>query len=331
MLELDFEDGQPFFNGWGNNSSRTVENGVLKITNPSAVNSWEAQMAHDFSTPLEVGELYRLEFKIKGSAAGSLGAGFQNPSNYSSCGDFDAVPFDTEWKKVSITTKCIAEDGSRLIFSFGAFAGDIYIDDFKFGKEIPIQTEVIMSADFNDGNPVFNGWGNNSTRVVEDGVLKVTNPSAVNSWEAQMAYDVNEPFKVDETYYIKFKVKGSSAGQMSAGFQITSNYSSAGEFGNIDFTTEWKEVELSCRCTAEEATRLIFSFGAYAGDIFIDDFDIVKIAKRISQNRNQTVVNFKRHNFSSIFSQKFCQSTDTRTNFDNVDILINLSSIHNFL
>ena len=273
MLELDFEDGQPFFNGWGNNSSRTVENGVLKITNPSAVNSWEAQMAHDFSTPLEVGELYRLEFKIKGSAAGSLGAGFQNPSNYSSCGDFDAVPFDTEWKKVSITTKCIAEDGSRLIFSFGAFAGDIYIDDFKFGKEIPIQTEVIMSADFNDGNPVFNGWGNNSTRVVEDGVLKVTNPSAVNSWEAQMAYDVNEPFKVDETYYIKFKVKGSSAGQMSAGFQITSNYSSAGEFGNIDFTTEWKEVELSCRCTAEEATRLIFSFGAYAGDIFIDDFE----------------------------------------------------------
>lgn len=273
MLELDFEDGVPFFNGWGNGSSRTVENGVLKITNPSAVNSWEAQMAHDFSEPLVVGESYRLMFKIKGSGAGTFAPGFQNPSNYSSCGDFDAVAFDTEWKEVSISTKCIGEEGSRLIFSFGAFAGDIYIDDFKFAKEVPIQTEVIMAADFNDGNPVFNGWGNGSSRTVEDGVLKVTNPSAVNSWEAQMAYDVNEAFKVDETYYIKFKIKGSTAGRMSAGFQITSNYSSAGEFGNIDFTTEWKEVELSCKCTAEEATRLIFSFGAYAGDIFIDDFE----------------------------------------------------------
>ena len=220
-----------------------------------------------------MGTSYRLEFKIKGSGSGTLGAGFQNPSNYSSCGDYEAVAFDTEWKNVSITTKCNAEEGKRLIFSFGAFAGDIYIDDFKFSKEVPIETEVIMSADFNDDNPVFNGWGNNSTRVVENGVLKVTNPSAVNPWEAQMAYDVNEPFKVGETYYIKFKIKGSAAGQMSAGFQITSNYASAGEFGNIDFTTEWQEVELSCNCNGEEATRLIFSFGAFAGDIFIDDFE----------------------------------------------------------
>ena len=273
MLDLDFEDGQPFFNGWGNNSTRVVEDGALKISNPSAVNPWEAQMAHDFTEPLEVGTSYRLEFKIKGSGSGTLGAGFQNPSNYSSCGDYEAVAFDTEWKNVSITTKCNAEEGKRLIFSFGAFAGDIYIDDFKFSKEVPIETEVIMSADFNDDNPVFNGWGNNSTRVVENGVLKVTNPSAVNPWEAQMAYDVNEPFKVGETYYIKFKIKGSAAGQMSAGFQITSNYASAGEFGNIDFTTEWQEVELSCNCNGEEATRLIFSFGAFAGDIFIDDFE----------------------------------------------------------
>ena len=277
MLDLDFEDGQPFFNGWGNNSTRVVEDGALKISNPSAVNPWEAQMAHDFTEPLEVGTSYRLEFKIKGSGSGTLGAGFQNPSNYSSCGDYEAVAFDTEWKNVSITTKCNAEEGKRLIFSFGAFAGDIYIDDFKFSKEVPIETEVIMSADFNDDNPVFNGWGNNSTRVVENGVLKVTNPSAVNPWEAQMAYDVNEPFVVDQTYKMKFKVKGSAAGQISAGFQITSNYSSAGEFGAVDFTTDWQEVELTCTCNAEGATRLIFSFGAFAGDIYIDDFEFYYI------------------------------------------------------
>ena len=273
LLELDFNDGTNPFNGWGNNSTREIVDGALKITNPSVVNSWEAQMAYDVAEPFEVAQVYKLKFKIKGSTAGAISAGFQITSNYASAGEFGNAEFDTEWKEVELTCTCNAEGATRLIFSFGAFAGDIFIDDFQFSKEIPIKTESILTLDFNDGTNPFNGWGNNSTREVVDGALKITNPSAVNSWEAQMAYDVAEPFLPNATYHLKFKVKGSTAGAISAGFQITSNYASAGEFGNAEFDTEWKEIELTCTCNAEGATRLIFSFGAFAGDIYIDDFD----------------------------------------------------------
>ena len=151
-----------------------------------------------------------------------------------------------------------------------------YLNGLIKGKkvELPESTgeAVLLQANFNDGNHPFGGWGNNSTRTVENGVFKVTNPSVVNSWEAQFAHDMSEPFVLGQKYVLSFKIKGSSAGTLSAGFQITDGYLSAGEFPNVSFTTEWKDVEIECECTAEGGTRLIFSFGTFAGDIYIDDF-----------------------------------------------------------
>ena len=132
--------------------------------------------------------------------------------------------------------------------------------------------ELILSVDFNDGTHPFNGWGNNSSRTIENGAFKVTNPSAVQYWEAQFAYDVQSPFVKGQAYKLKFKVKGSAAGSFSAGFQIVDGYKSAGEFPSIDFDTQWKDIEVECTCNASGATRLIFSFGAFVGDIYIDDF-----------------------------------------------------------
>lgn len=93
----------------------------------------------------------------------------------------------------------------------------------------------------------------------------------MNSWEAQMAVDFDTPFEMNETYYVSYKIKGSAEGNFSAGLQVTSDYSSGGEFGAVAFNTEWKDVTLSCTCGKEGATRLIFSFGDFAGDIYIDD------------------------------------------------------------
>jgi GH35 family endo-1,4-beta-xylanase len=151
-----------------------------------------------------------------------------------------------------------------------------YLNGLIKGKrvELPESTGevVLLQSDFNDGNHPFGGWGNNSTRTVENGVFKVTNPSAVNSWEAQFANDLSDPFVPGQKYVLTFKIKGSSAGRLSAGFQITDGYKSAGEFPDVNFTTQWKDVEIECECTAEGGTRLIFSFGTFAGDIYIDDF-----------------------------------------------------------
>lgn len=151
-----------------------------------------------------------------------------------------------------------------------------YLNGLIKGKkvEVPDGTgeDIMLSVDFNDGAHPFGGWGNNSTRTVENGVFKVSNPSAVNNWEAQFARDFDKPFVVGQKYVLSFRIKGSKEGTLSAGFQITDGYKSAGEFPDVKFDTQWKDVEIECECAAEGGTRLIFSFGAFAGDIYIDNF-----------------------------------------------------------
>ena len=84
------------------------------------------------------------------------------------------------------------------------------------------------------------GWGNNSTRQVIDGVHQMTNPSEVNSWEAQAGYDFSAPLTEGTTYFLKMKIKGSV------------------------FTN----------CTGDAATRILFNYGKYVGTIYIDDLSI---------------------------------------------------------
>ena len=151
-----------------------------------------------------------------------------------------------------------------------------YLRSVIVGKKVEVPDGsgevIILERNFDDGSHPFNGWGNNSTRKVENGVFKVTNPSVVNSWEAQFAYDVVEPFQNGKEYVVTFRIKGSGSGTLSTGFQITDGYKSAGEFPNVQFNTQWQNVEIKCVCNADGATRLIFSFGKFAGDIYIDDF-----------------------------------------------------------
>lgn len=150
-----------------------------------------------------------------------------------------------------------------------------YLNNLIKGKRVEFPSsdgdDVLLTADFNNGDSPFMGWGNDHTRTVVDGVLKISNPSKAQNWEAQMAKDFSPAFVVGQQYKLKFKIKGSADGTLAAGFQIVDGYQSAGEFPDVKFTKEWKEVEISCECTAEGGTRLIFSYGAFAGDIYIDD------------------------------------------------------------
>ena len=151
-----------------------------------------------------------------------------------------------------------------------------YLNGLIKGKrvEVPDGTGnvVLLQTNFNDGSSPLGGWGNNHTRTVVNGVLKITNPSSVNNWGAQMAYDFSDAFVLGQKYTLSFKIKGSAAGHMDSGFQITDGYKSAGEFPRVNFDTQWQEVNMECECTAEGGTRLIFSYGEFAGDIYIDDF-----------------------------------------------------------
>ena len=144
--------------------------------------------------------------------------------------------------------------------------------------ELPESTgeAVLLEADFNDGRHPFNGWGNGSALTVSDGAFKATNPSAMQQWEVQFAHDFSRAFISGEEYKLKFRIKGSGSGKLGAGFQIVDGYKSAGDFPEVQFGTDWKDVEITCKCNAAGATRLVFSYGTFAGDIYIDDFAFIQ-------------------------------------------------------
>ena len=155
-----------------------------------------------------------------------------------------------------------------------------YLNSLIQGKEVELPdgqvSEIVMlDLDFNDGRSPFIGWGNNSSIRVENGAFKVSNPSVKQNWEVQFAYDVQTPFTYGREYKMRFRIKGSSSGRLSSGFQITDGYKSAGDFPDVRFDTQWKEVEITCKCNAYGATRLVFSYGDFAGDIYIDDFTLI--------------------------------------------------------
>lgn len=134
------------------------------------------------------------------------------------------------------------------------------------------QEALLLDADFNAGKNPFIGWGNSSSMTVSEGVLKLTNPSVMQSWEVQFAYDSPDVFVKGQEYKLSFRIKGSGNGTLGAGLQILEGYKSAGDFSNVQFTTDWKDIEISCKCSAAGATRLVFSYGTFSGDIYIDDF-----------------------------------------------------------
>ncbi|MBR2359714.1 MAG: hypothetical protein IKA75_04765 [Bacteroidaceae bacterium] len=135
--------------------------------------------------------------------------------------------------------------------------------------------KVLLSSDFEDGNVLLNGWGNNQTRDVVDGAFRVNNPSVVNSWESQIAYDFNDPFLPNNEYTLTCKIRGSAAGQITFGLQnADDNYKSVGEFGTIDFDVDWVDVRVTCLCNGEGGKRFIASIGTFEGDIYIDDLEL---------------------------------------------------------
>lgn len=140
ITNSDFESGIIGWGGWGNSS--TIEQSSsgegydgdysFKITNPSKVNPWEVQVAHDFSEPLIQGATYRLEMYIKGSVAGSIGATLQRMEDYKGAGDFPVIYITTDWAHYEGEV-VVAGDGAdhadRFLFNIGEYIGTIYIDN----------------------------------------------------------------------------------------------------------------------------------------------------------------------------------------------------------
>lgn len=175
VASYDFSDGEPL-NGWGSDMTRKVEDGIFVIENPvPAEANWQKQICHETSVPFENGQTYGVSLRIKGTAEGSIGLGFQNPEGYKSCGDFPNIPITTEWEEVTVKTTCSGDNALRLLWSVGAYGGTIFMDDInifyeKSSNAIPLtpqeKKEVLTAA--------MNNW--------IEGMMKATD-GYVTTWD----------------------------------------------------------------------------------------------------------------------------------------------------
>ena len=255
----------------GSDATYGISDGMFKSTNPAAVDFYMFQYFVADNVPWAENTSYKITMMIRASEEANITLSYGNWTKSNTAN----LEIGTEWEEVTVNVVSPVAGSGFVMFQSGNFVGTIEMKSLKVTHEeanIATVPVYLLEADFNDGTSPFGGWGNGSTRVVEDGVLKITNPSATDYWSAQMAWDATTSFVNGQKYVVKYKVKASAAGTLRLGFQITSNYAGAGDFPNVSLTTDWQEVEASCICSADGATRLIFSFGDYAGDIYIDDF-----------------------------------------------------------
>ena len=140
-----FETNTNGWNSWGNNSTRgRTEEGqgynggyAMQFTNPTAVTSWNVQLAYDFPAPLQNGSRYVLHFNIKGSKEGAITAGMQNPDNYAAVGSFGLINITGNWTEVALLTTITGENARRFIFDCGEFNGVIYFDNVTIRRVKP--------------------------------------------------------------------------------------------------------------------------------------------------------------------------------------------------
>lgn len=256
---------------------------IVVHTNAEPKNTYDAQFFVTSDHAFKEGDQIKLTFRAKADIATSKveTQSHKAPGGYLYWSMFGNISVDTDWKEFELTKTLAADHNGMQTVAFNLSvtpeANTFYFDDielsyFETAGSVTVPVNV-LEDDFSSGSAPA-GWGNGSTREIQDGVLVMTNPSKVNSWEAQTAYDVTKPFEVDTRYFLTMKIKGSKEGSISAGFQNPDGYKGCGDFPAINVTTDWKDVTVATTCNGDGASRFLFSFGAYDGTIYIDDLCI---------------------------------------------------------
>ncbi|HIZ68701.1 MAG TPA: endo-1,4-beta-xylanase [Candidatus Prevotella avicola] len=229
--------------------------------------------------PTEIGQNYTVTLSIKTSAPASMNLQF---GNWGALTDKTINTTGGVWEEITVDyTNCQTAE-SFVVLQPGTFDGEVQLRWTRVThseEEEQVVNEYLYQNDFS-GTEMPGGWGDTGPSfTIEQGAgpdgtaaYKITNPKAMASYQGQFAVDFDTPLTNGEKYFVSYWIKGSGSGNLGNGLQApNAGYASAGEFGNAAFNTEWKQVTLSCTCSRDDATRLIFSFGDFVGDIYIDD------------------------------------------------------------
>ncbi|MCM1137965.1 MAG: endo-1,4-beta-xylanase [Duncaniella sp.] len=310
----DFEGGSTGgWSSWGSNKeSGEVVDGVgvdgskaLVLKTKADGNSWEAQFAYTFDTPLKKDVEYKISFKAKSSsAAGKLQFQYQNGTTYGSQGGYNDFPVGTDWITCEYNfTITNYDDVNRIIINFGAVGATYYIDDIRFGEytepaKDPMENIMVGDAyDFEGGSTGgWSSWGSNKeSGEVVDGVgvdnskaLVLVTKADGNAWEAQCAYTFDTPLLQGVPYIIQFQAKSSSAaGQLQFQYQNGSTYGSQGGYNTFPVGTDWITCEYEFTIKDyDDVNRIIINFGAVGATYTIDN---IKFGKKIEEPASRAI------------------------------------------
>ncbi|WP_207431384.1 endo-1,4-beta-xylanase [Sabulibacter ruber] len=241
------------------------------------------------AVPVVQGHEYEVVFYIKSDAPGQGRVAFEGLKNNTPAKDWTGTgsspTFTTGpgWKRVRFKVNDFDAGSIKLHLDLG-YAPNVtyYVDINNFyvydTQGDPLITNLVANGNFESGSG-WGGWGNGSTRgITADGMglnnagkaFFVTNPSvAANYYTVQTSYELGKPLDNGKAYKLSFWVKGTATGVIRPELQ-SPNYSSNG-FGMVNVTKDWQLVSLTTTATAADRSRLVFSYGEFAGTVYIDD------------------------------------------------------------
>ncbi len=152
--------------------------------------------------------------------------------------------------------------------------------------DVKVSTTV-ASKDFRSNQSV--GWSSDKSTYGfslnfsnTDGLNIHTTAKQANSWDVQFQAVTGLSLTKGETYKMKILVKGSKAGTLHSKLGDWTS----GATADIDFTTDWKEVEVTYS-NIPSSDFLLLQCGDYVGDIYIRtiSFSQEKWANKVTENR----------------------------------------------
>ena len=297
-----FDSGISGWGGWGLQSTRVWGQGegpngtnALKWNNPTAGQSWEAQVAVDFSTPLVEGATYVLRFKVKSSVAATVSANLQDPSNYAWCGNFGSFPVTTAWTQDSLVTTVSGTNAKRFLFNFGNVAGTIWLANVTLCQVNTSGggtswTELVTNGDFatNDLSTSFYFTSNANPQIINDAtkgrVMQIQSPTILtNDWDMQFWVLINPPAKLGENYKFSMDVRSDAA----CSFPTQSHYQPTQYIywdmvGTINSTTGWTTytynltIDANRIGTKDGVGAIAFNLGKIATTVYIKNVSLKK-------------------------------------------------------
>ncbi|MBQ0143458.1 MAG: endo-1,4-beta-xylanase [Prevotellaceae bacterium] len=217
----------------------------LHIHTTKTNNSWEVQFVAADNINLETGKTYKMTMTIKGTKSGKM---------HTKLGDWGSgtthdIPFSTTWKDVEMNYKAVLA-GNFLLLQCGEFVGDIYIRNIKFEEKKKGRT-------INE----------------ERRCLKVESTARqTDVWDNQMWFMLGS-FPANAKYELKAEVRADKPAYASTQIHTSpGTYVHYEALGNINFTTEWKTINLSGTLSkAGESIALNLSELADANNYYLDN------------------------------------------------------------